>query len=168
LHFRTDARCSRRSARQAQQENEPIKRYRPDPIRSDATFTRATTKSTTARLSALPQTSAIARSCALDPNIKSARVSVHSVRRICGRGLRIARRRPSTDFYSVPMSSRLTKNSLLGVPGLSPCWLCAVSAPSTRRPPTGAVISRALSLSSCALSMSSASAGNVNAFALAA
>ena len=60
------------------------------------------------------------------------------------------------------MSSRLTKKSLVSVPGLSvktPCLDLPALAPSTRRPPTSTVISGAVSVSSCARSTSSSSAG---------
>jgi hypothetical protein len=62
------------------------------------------------------------------------------------------------------MSSRLTKKSLVSWPSRpvkTPCFAAPVLAPSTHSPPTRTVISGALKVSNCALSMSSSSAGSV-------
>ena len=71
-------------------------------------------------------------------------------RRWRGRGPRRRSSAESDGFHSVPMSSRLTKKSLVSVSGRSvrtPCaeppWL----APSARRPPISTVISGAVSVS---------------------
>ena len=85
-----------------------------------------------------------------------------SARRSCGRGPRTCPRRRRVAFHSVPMSSRLTKKSLVSVPGRSvktPCGEPPALAPRTRRPPTRTVISGAVSVSSCALSTSSCLGG---------
>ena len=74
--------------------------------------------------------------------------------------LRVLGRRLST---SVPRSSRLTKKSLVSVPGRSvrtPERRPPVFAPSTRRPPTSTVISGALRVSRFARSTSRYSAGS--------
>jgi hypothetical protein len=69
-----------------------------------------------------------ARSCELEPKTRSTRVPVHLTRRSRGRGPRTPSPSSSVgDFHSVPMSSRLTKKSLVSVPGRSvktPCWDC--------------------------------------------
>jgi hypothetical protein len=63
-------------------------------------------------------------------------------------------------FQTVPMSSRLTKKSFVSAPGRGEARRAAVPpwlAPSARRPPISTVISGAVSVSSCALSISSSS-----------
>ena len=74
----------------------------------------------------------------------------------------VARSRPSNvsassdvAVHSVPMSSRLTKKSLVSVPGASvntPTVDSPALAPRTRRPPTSTVISGAVRVSRYALS----------------
>ena len=89
---------------------------------------------------------------------RSTRVPVHfSSPRLRGRAPRTRLRRPSR-LPRVPMSSRLTKKSLVSVSGRlvkTPCWDCRQLASSTRRPPTRTVISGAVSVNSCARSTSS-------------
>ena len=61
------------------------------------------------------------------------------------------------------MSSRFLKKSLVSACGLwvrTPYRVCPTLALSTRRPPTRTVISGAVSVSNCARSTSSASAGD--------
>ena len=67
-----------------------------------------------------------------------------------------------TGFHSVPMSSRFTKKSLVNVSGRSvktPCLVPPELAFRARMPPTRTVISGAVSVSNCARSTSSSSAG---------
>src|SRR5690606_10592502 len=110
------------------------------------TLVQAATKSRV-NFSAAPlaaYTSATARNSELEPNTRSTGVAVHLT-------LPVARSRPSYrpgldgDFdQAVDMSSRLTKKSLLRVPGLSvnTPWLAPPAfASRARMPPTSTVIS---------------------------
>ena len=81
----------------------------------------------------------------------------------------VARSRPSkrpasldAGFHSVPMSSRFTKKSFVSTPGRlvkTPFLDWPSLALRTRRPPISTVISGAVKVSSCALSISRCSAG---------
>ncbi|MNP56223.1 hypothetical protein D3C76_1509320 [compost metagenome] len=67
-------------------------------------------------------------------------------------------------FHSTPMSSRLVKKSLVNASGRvvkTPWAVCPTLVLSTRIPPISAVISGAVRVSNCALSINSFSAGMV-------
>ncbi|MNC77393.1 hypothetical protein D3C75_1293360 [compost metagenome] len=69
-----------------------------------------------------------------------------------------------TGFHSTPMSSRLVKKSLVSASGRlvkTPWAVLPTLVLSTRRPPMSAVISGAVRVSSCALSINNLSAGTV-------
>ena len=100
-----------------------------------------------------------------EPKMRSTRVPVHL-------SSPVLRSRPSntsaaseTAFHSVPMSSRLTKKSLVSASGRlvkTPCFVRPKLVFRTRRPPTSTVISGAVSVSNCALSTSNASADTLH------
>src|ERR1700722_14684169 len=127
------------------------------------TLVQAATKSWTNFLCAseLPYTSERARSCALEPKIRSARVAVQ-------RTSPDLRSRPSkvsflsdVAFHAVRISSRLTKKSLVKASGFlvkTPNLVWPWLVFNTRRPPINTVSSGAVSVRSCALSSSSTSA----------
>src|SRR5690606_20024299 len=119
--------------------------------------------------SAQAYTSAIERSSACEPNTKSARVAVHF-------GVPVLRSLPkytsllsSIAFHWLSMVSRFTKKSLVNLPGRSvntPCLDPSKLMLIERKPPNNTVISGAVKVNKCALSINNSSVETARFFDL--